>query len=223
MVRELASLDFALDQRLHFTQALEHSVVEIAAIDKGAHGGAIEVSVSFQGRDRARLHVGITLPFASVTRKIVLERGEARHQRAAVPERAQAQVDTQHRSVMGRRFQQSNHRLREARKELLVRNATRAIGFAMLGKQQHQVDVRREIQLAAAQLAHRQNDERLYCAVSRMRLAIAGDETTPRILHGHVDRRVREGGQVAQGFGELSPPGEISPGDSYHLVTTPTP
>src|SRR6185437_966061 len=161
VVGQLAPFHLALDERLHLPEALEHAVVEVAAVDERTDGGGLDLGVALGGGHRARLDVGVALPVAAVARQVVLEGGEARHQRAGVAEGAQPQVHAQHEAIRGRRLEQPHQRLAEAREELLVGDAARAVGVAVLGEQQHEVDVGGEVELAPAELAHADDHERL--------------------------------------------------------------
>ena len=65
---------------------------------------------------------------------------------------AQAQVDAEHVAVNGDLGQQLDQLLRNAGEEHLVRQRPHAIGLAVLGEGENQVDVGGKIQLAAAEL-----------------------------------------------------------------------
>ncbi len=73
MIGQLATLDFTLDQRLHFTQTFKHAVVEVAAKDERSHGRGIQLAIAFRRGDRPRLHVCVTLPIASMAWQIIFE------------------------------------------------------------------------------------------------------------------------------------------------------
>ena len=164
VIGELAPLHLALDESLHLPQALEHAVVEIAAVDERPYRCRVNFRITLRTRHRAGFDVRVPLPVAPMARQVVLERGEARHQRARVPERPQTQINAQHKALGRRRLQQPHQRLTQAREKLLVGNAVRAVGFTVLGKQQHQIDIGGEIQLAAAELAHADDDQGLNLA-----------------------------------------------------------
>ena len=223
VIGELAPLDLALDQRFHLPQALEHPVVQIAAIDERPHRGSVNFGVALGRRDRACLDVCVTLPVAAVAWQVILEGGKTGNQRAAVPEGAQSQVDAQHEAVGRRRLQQPYEALAEPREELLVRNRARAVCLAMLGKQQNEVDVRGEVELAASEFAHCNHDERLRRAVSGTGLPIAGDEGATRDAYSSIDRRVRKRAQLGERLLEIGPTRKITPRYAHHLVTPPVP
>ena len=221
VIGELAPLHFALDEGLHLPQALEHAVVEIAAIDERPYGRRVNFRVTLGTRDRAGLDVRVPLPVAPVARQVILEGGEARHQGTRVPERPQAQINAQHKALGCRRLQQPHQRLSQAREEFLVGSAARPVGLTMLGKQQHQIDVGGKIQLAAAELPHADDDEGLNLAGRRARFAVAGHECAAGVSQRRGDRRIGKSREIGERLGELRPAGEIPPGDAGELAPPP--
>src|SRR5207248_1915082 len=81
--------------------------------------------------------------------------------------------------------------------ELLVGNAARAVGLTVLREQQHQIDVGGEIELAPAELAHADDDERLSLAARGAWLAVARHECATGVAERGGDRSIREGGEIA--------------------------
>src|SRR6266513_3511408 len=65
VIGELAPLHFALDEGLHLPQALEHAVVQIAAVDERPYGCRVDFRVTLGTGDRAGLDVRVPLPVAS--------------------------------------------------------------------------------------------------------------------------------------------------------------
>src|SRR5690606_15622588 len=102
--------------------------------------------VGLRGSDRARLHPGVALPRATVAQQVVLERGEAGDERSALTERAQAHVDAEDETVDRARIEQADQRLAEPREKFLIRDRACAIRIAELRKEEHEVDVRGEIE-----------------------------------------------------------------------------
>jgi hypothetical protein len=98
---------------------------------------------------------------------------------------------------------------------------SRAVGFAVFRVQQDEIDVGAEIQLAAAELAHCQNHQRLGLpAVHAARCAVAGDQSLIHICIGEADACVGERGKIAQGFVEIGPTRHIAPRDPHHVPLT---
>ena len=129
-------------------QALEDAVIQIAPIDKWSYGGCVHLRIPLRRCDGARLDPRIAFPVAAVTLQVILERGEARDERAARAERSQPHVDAENRPLVSRRLEQPDERLSETGEELLVGDRARAVGLPVLWKQQHQIDVRGEIEFA---------------------------------------------------------------------------
>ena len=86
VIGKFAPLHFALDESLHLPQALEHAVVEIAAVDERPYRCRVNFRITLRTADRAGLDVRVPLPVAPVARQVILEGGEARHQGTRVPE-----------------------------------------------------------------------------------------------------------------------------------------
>ncbi len=97
------------------------------------------------------------------------------------------------------------------------------VGLAVLGKQQHQIDIGGEIELTAAELSHGDDDQRLHRARGGARLAVAGRERLAGVLHRHPYGRVGEVGELGERLLDLGPTRQLAPGDPYHLATAPAP
>ncbi|MNQ52716.1 hypothetical protein D3C85_667430 [compost metagenome] len=103
---------------------------------------------------QARLQPGIAFPFATLADQVVFKRVQAPGQRAGVAVGAQPQVGAEYLAI-GVHFRNHRHHApRQPAVELVVADAARAIRFAFFAVQHDQVDVGRHVQLAAAQLAH---------------------------------------------------------------------
>ena len=150
--------------------------------------------------------------------QVVLEGAEAQRDAAAVAERAQPQVDAVDESFDRRRRQQLHDLLTEPQEELRVVDRARAVGLAVLRVQKDEIDVGAEIQLAAAELAHRQDHQLLRLpAVHTARHAVAGDQRLIHICAGELDARIGERRKIAQRFVEVGPAGDIAPRDAHHV------
>src|SRR5579872_5586055 len=161
VVGELAPLDLALDQRFHLAQALEDAIVEVAPIDERPHRSRIDLGVAFGCRHGARLDPGVALPVTAVALQILLERVEARDERTACAERPQPHIDAEYEALVGARLEHPDQALAEAGEEFFVGDGPRSVGLTMLRKEKDQIDVGGEVELPAAELAHRDDDERL--------------------------------------------------------------
>ena len=217
VVLQLAPLDLARDQLLHVAQRLEHAEVEVAAEDERPQHVAVQVVERRRAMHRPRLHVGVALPVAAVLLQVVLEGVEAHHLRARLAERPQAQVHAVDEAVLRHRAEQLRHASAEPREVLLVLQRPRAVGLAVLGEQEHEVDVGREIELAAAELAHAQHHQLERCAVGAARHAVAGHERRTRAAAGGADADVGEQRQLAEHRLDVGEPGEVAPRDAHQL------
>src|SRR5882672_9578607 len=103
-------------------------------------------AVAAQG---ARLDPGIALPLAAVRHEILLQRIEARRQRATVAPGTQAHVDAEHEAVLGALAERRDQPLPES--GVALQAVPRS---ALVRMEKHQVDVGGHVQLAAAELAH---------------------------------------------------------------------
>ena len=151
------------DHSLHVTQRLNHAEINIAAEDKRPQHGAqlAGVNAIVIAHD-SRFHHRVALPVAPLLLVIILQRGKAQHQRAAVAKRAQAHINAVDKAILGGLIQHLNQALPEAGKKLgVVQLATAAARGAMLRPGENQIDVGGEIQLAAAELAHPEDQQRL--------------------------------------------------------------
>ena len=156
---EVAPRDLLFDQRLHLAQRFEHAEVEVTAVDERPHALGLDQLVGRGAGDGARLDPRVALPVAAMGLQVVVEEHRAGRQRPAVAEGPQPHVDAEHAALGGALAQQPDHEPAQAREEILVVDAARARGGALVGKQEDQVDVGGKIELAAAELAHAEHDE----------------------------------------------------------------
>jgi hypothetical protein len=223
MVDEVAPRDLLLDQRLHLAQALEHAEVEIAAVDERPHRLAVEPGVGLGARHGARLDPGIALPVPPVLQQVVLEGREAAGERPRIAEGTQPHIDTEHEAVRRDGRQQPDQRLPEPQEELLVADGRRVLRLAVTREQEHEIDVGREVELAAAELAHRHHHERHRLAVREHRLAVACAGERRGLPQRERDGIVREGREVLERLLQRGEAGQVAPRDAHHLAAAPAP
>ena len=140
----------------------------------------------------ARLDPGVALPFAALGHEVVLERVERADQRPGVAVRAQPHVDAEDLAVGGDFAERGDQALAEAGEEVVVLDPLRPGGVAILGVDEDVVDVGRDVQLAAAELAHADHHQPLRLAGPVERLA----DRWRRAGGGEVERHV--GGDVGE-------------------------
>ena len=164
VVLEVAPLHFASDHLFHAAQGLEHAEVEIAAVHERTQHVAVQVRLERLPRDDTGLHIGVALPIAAVLLQIGLERIETRRQRTAFTERSQAHVNAIDEAVRSGVRKQMDRPLPDLDEVFGVADGPRPVGLPALRIEEHEIDIGGEIQLAAAELAHAEDHERLESA-----------------------------------------------------------
>ena len=134
--------DFGADLAVQAAHRFVSAVIEIAAEDKRAHQRSDAV---FMWRNHAGFAPGIALPLAPLADQILLERGFADHQRAAVAVGAQAHIGAEHKAFAVGRIKQGNQLLADFGKEFLIVAAAAAVGFAGFGIDENQIEIGRDV------------------------------------------------------------------------------
>ncbi len=220
---QLAPLDLARDQRLHLAQRLEHPEVEIAPVDERPQHVAMQFVESSGAEHGPRLHVGVALPVAPVLLQVVLEGVEAHDLRPGVPEGPQPQVHAVHESLGRDRAEELRNAPAEPREILLVLERSAAVGLAVLREQEHEVDVRGEVELAAAELAHAQHHQLEFAAVLGAGDTEARTQAALRVIAGCADADLGEQRQFAQHGLDVRVAREVAPGDARELAAPEPP
>ena len=211
--------DFLLDQLLHGAQRFDGRKVQVTPVnERPQHLLQLRAGHLIAGH-HPRLDHRVAFPVATLILVILLQRIEAQHQRARRTVGPQAHVDAEHETVDGHRVQRLDQPLAETNEKFLViQRAFHADGFATLGVGENQVDVRRQIQLHGAELAHAEDDHLL-----RLAAAPAGRHAEllamPRIqpLIGLIDAGIGHVREVAAGLDQIGLAGQVAP-DDPHLV-----
>jgi hypothetical protein len=124
--------------------------------------------------------------------QVILERSEADHERARFAERPQAQIHPVDETFVRNRAQELRDASTEPVEVLFVRERAPPVGLAVLREQEYQVDVRREIELAAAKLAHPEHEERQRRAIRAPWRAVASGELAIGACAGRGDAHIGE-------------------------------
>ena len=163
IILQTPAAHLAGNHSLHITQGLNHAEINITAEDKWPqHSAQLAGINTIVIAHDARFHHRIALPVAPLLLVIIFQRGKAQHQRAAVAKRAQAHIHAVDKAILGGLIQHLNQALSETGKKLrVIQLATAAAGGAVLRPGENQIDVGGEIQLAAAELAHAKDQQRL--------------------------------------------------------------
>ena len=188
------------DAPVQVAQRLEQPEIEIAAIDEGRHA-LLEARAG--SRDDARLHPRIAFPCTRMGDEILLERRERRGERSRVAEGTKPHVDAERLAVRGRLRQQRDHLAPDARHAFAVAS----------GVEEHEVDVGRDVELAAAELAQRGDDERVAFK--------AGVGIGHRGAHAFLGER----GHRREDFVERGEAVQVAVGENHHhaLAQAPEP
>ena len=197
------------DLAMHVAQAVVGVEVEILAIHE-RHDHGFELVARGAGH-RARLEPRVAFPRAALRHQVLLEAGERQRQRAAVAVGTQSHVDAEHEAVDGGIRQRTDDAPAEAVEELAVGDRPRAVGVALVRIDEHEIDVRRHVELAAAELAEGEDVHRLPCAVGGgARLAERRGEVVVVQAQCGGDRAIRQGGHHREDLGQRRGAGQVA-------------
>ena len=152
-----------VDLHLHAAQRFEGREIQIAAIHERTQTLEQFLARNLIACDDARLDERVTLPVAPLTLIIIFHGVEAAHQRTFAAIGTQPHVDAEHEAVAGHRVDYIDEALPESHEELLIDEgiAIAAERLTRFGIGKDEIDVRRQIQLMRAELAHADHDEAL--------------------------------------------------------------
>src|SRR5579859_5769448 len=215
VVCDFAPLYFLADLGMQAAQAGDDAVVQVAPVDE-RHDHRVQFR-SGVARDRARLDPGVTLPFAPLRGEILLEHVEAHGERTAVAIRPQPRIHPEHETLRGYLGQRGYDLARESREEFMIGNGSRAVRGAVFRIGEYHVDVRRHVELAAAELAHR-DDLQVLDRARDFGPGITEFAGKPRcVVHnGRVDRLFRQRRDGVEHFGQIGAPGEVARDQAQH-------
>ncbi|SAI57526.1 Uncharacterised protein [Bordetella ansorpii] len=196
--RQGAALPVLADALAQHAQRGQRVEIEVLAVHE-RHAQAFQLArLRFRiavgigtGGHQAALQPGVALPFAALADQIVLQGVQAPGQRARVAIGPQPQVGAEHLAIGVDFGQDGHHAARQPAIEFVMADRARAVGIAFLAVQHDQVDVGRDIQLAAPQLAHADDQHLLRGAgggVARhaVHLAQFGRHAAVGRIHGQV-------------------------------------
>ena len=193
--------DLPIDALFHVAEGIERGVVEVAAVGEGAQGGE-ELAAAFEvAGDGARFHQGVAFPVAAVDEVVLFHRSKRQRERPGLAEGAQAHVNAIDVAVGGVGVEGVDEALRQFAvpgfvflRFLVVGGA----GGAVFAVGVDEVDVGGEVEFAAAQFAHAEDEHRHRLAASVQRFAVARGQCL--VLPGK--RRADEGFGEGAGAGE---------------------
>ncbi len=152
VVPHVAALDLAPDLVVQLAQRCECAVVKVAAEHERAH--QVKQFLRAIAAYDAPLDPRIAFPLAALRHEVVFEHAEAARERPVGAERPQSHVDAEYVTIGGHFGEQRNQPARETREVFMVAERPGTVCFAVLGVSEHEVDVGRHVELAAAELAH---------------------------------------------------------------------
>ena len=205
--RHVAARHLAADLRVQLAHGAVGTVIHVLAVHEGAHQLR---QVAVVAGHHPRLDPGVAFPLAALGDEVVLQHVEAAHQRTRVAVGAQAHVDAEHLAVLGDLVQGLDELLAQAFEELVVADHLLAAGVAVLGVDEDQVDVRRHVEFATAELAHPDHEQLLLPAGRRQRLAVALDQRGTQHVVGMADRDLGEYRHGLGDFGQRGVAGEVA-------------
>ncbi|MND62336.1 hypothetical protein D3C80_536180 [compost metagenome] len=209
------------DHRLHLAQAVDDAEVDVAAKHEGAQQLGEGLGVLALGPQHPRLDHGVALPVAAMVLVVVLHGGKGDGERPRLAEGAQPHVDSEHLTILGGLVQGVDQALAQLDEELLVGEfAPPADRVAVVGEGEDEVDVRGEVQLAAPQLAHAEDEQGLRVAVAVHGGAELGALFGVEPVPGAADQRVRELGEMDETLFDLGLTQQLAPGDHQHAAAS---
>ncbi len=198
VAREVAARDLLPDLRVELAHRVDGAEVEVLPEHERLRDlRELGTHPLVAAGDHARLDPRVPLPLPSLCDEVLLERIEARGERARVAPRPQPHVDAEHLAVGGHVRERADDPLAELHEELVVRQPVR--GLALVRVDEHEIDVGGDVQLAAAELAH-PDDQQILGARRTRRRAVLG--VHPRPVRGER-RGERDLGEVGHGAGDL--------------------
>ena len=126
---------------LHLTQRFKRTVIQIAAIHKRAQAPQRLFTRCHVTRHRARLDERVAFPLAAVGLIILFKRIKAHRQRATLTIRSQAHIHAKHKTLGCNIAQGIDQALPQACEIFLITEMTRAVGLAIFGVSENQVNV----------------------------------------------------------------------------------
>jgi hypothetical protein len=219
---QVLARDFLGDEPLHLPKRVEYAVVQVAAIDERRQDIVEDVRGELDTREQPRLDVCVSLPVAAVLDEVRFERRKPDCERAARAERAQPHVDAICEAVLGALIEQLDEQLAEAKVVSLRLDLDAALDGSV-GVEEHQVDVRREVQLDAAELTHTEHEQWQLAAVRVSRPPEPRLEACRGIAQRSVDEALGKERHVGERRVELGDAGEVSPRDARHLDVASAP
>ena len=217
VVSHVLARHLAANLRVQFAHGVDGAEVEIFAEDEGA-GNLLHCRHPLRLQVLPRVHgpsldPRVTLPFAALGDEVIFQGIERADQRAGVAIRPQAHVNAEDLAVGGDLAERGNHALAEAGEEIIVVDTLWPRSVALLGIDKNVIDVGRDIQFAAAQLAHADDQQTLGPAGLVERFAVGGGELAMVVIQREVGGEVGKQGHAFDDFGERCETAQVAQRD----------
>src|SRR6056297_23698 len=205
---------------LHPAQTVDHAKVDIAPEHEGAQHAHEPGAIGCTAGDRPRLDQRIALPVATLVLVVLLQRSKIVDQGTALPVGTQAHIHPEHKAISGHRVQGVDHRTPQPGEKLFVtQGLALTVRLPRLAKRKYQVDIRRYIEFARAQLAHGDHDKRLpLTGTPADRSAKALYQLRFAHREGVMHAGLGEQGGVAYGLQGIGEAVEVTPENTQHVI-----
>ncbi len=193
---------------MQIAQRGERPVVEVAPVYEWRHQFAqLRHALT---RQRAALDPGIALPFPALGVEVALQHLEARYQGTAVSIRSQAHVHAEHVAISGDLGQHRDQLAREPCEVLVVADPLGTARLAVVGVGENEIDIRRDVQFRAAQLAHAHDVQLLVLPAGGGWMTVTGGEIVMQPRQGVTDGGLGERRRRLHHFGERGDTAQVA-------------
>ncbi len=212
------SLDFQRDFFFHLPKRFKSPEVQVAPVDKGFEAFEKPRAGDLVSGGHPRLDQGVTFPFPSHGLVIFFHVVKAHYQSAVLSVRPQSHVHTENKAVGILGPDQIDQPPAEPGEKFFIFDAHRAVsGLTGLRVGEYQIDVRRKVQLPGSQFSHSNDHQLLGIAAGVSRLAVGTAESFVTDGKGLIQALIRQFRQTGGRLIQISPAGQIPPGDANHL------
>ena len=231
VVGHVLARDLAADLSVQVAHGIDRAKIEVLAEDEGARD-AFELGIPgclqvVAGVHDARLDPGVTLPLAALGDQVVFERDDRAHERPGIAIRPQTHVDAKDLAIAGDLAERADQPLAETGEEVVGLDLAPAAGhssrLAVFRVDEDVVDVRRDVQLAPAELAHADHQHPLRPALLVERFAKLGGELPVQEIEGVVGRAVGQLRHRFDDFGERHAAADVAHGQGRHDALAKSP
>ena len=219
----VVAVDLLLDPPLQGLDAADVGPAQVTAVDPGRklrEELVAQVQVAGNGPG---LDVSLPLPGAAADVVIREHRRQAHHHRPSLPIGPQPQIDAVDHAQLGVLGQKPDELAGQVLEELVVAHGPRTVGLALAVVEKDQVDIAGIVQLAAAELAHAEDDEAGRLAVRADGVAPLRADLSPGRAEGPFENGVGQVGNLRRDRLQALVADDIAIGDPQRLAAFETP